>query len=118
VLLKCQTEEGMVNVYRYLRAHEHKSKRGRMLDDGDIVQCLHNTIFNNSNSFDQSTISNKSFNTSLNITLPILLPPSSIKLTHDQLETRRAEINKIYNESYDENNNSSDSSESNHHLSM
>jgi hypothetical protein len=92
--LKCKTEEGIVNVYRYLRAHEHKSKRGRMLDDGDIVQCLHNTIFNNSNSFDQSIIS-------MNLTIPILSPPSTIKLTDDQIEIKREEIKKIYDESND-----------------
>ncbi|CAF0833000.1 unnamed protein product [Adineta steineri] len=112
VLLKCKTEEGIVNVYRYLRAHEHKSKRGRMLDDGDIVQCLHNTIFNSTNSFDQSTLSNKTINNSMNLTLPILSPPSPIKLTRDQLEIRREEIQKIYKESYDEDNNSIHSSES------
>ncbi|CAF3514270.1 unnamed protein product, partial [Adineta steineri] len=103
---------GIVNVYRYLRAHEHKSKRGRMLDDGDIVQCLHNTIFNSTNSFDQSTLSNKTINNSMNLTLPILSPPSPIKLTRDQLEIRREEIQKIYKESYDEDNNSIHSSES------
>ncbi len=101
-----------------MRAHEHKSKRGRMLDDGDIVQCLHDTIFNSSNSFDQSTISNKSINISMNLTLPILSPPSPIKLTRDQLEIRRDEIKKIYKEPYDQNNNSMNSSESNGNLSM
>ncbi len=87
-------------MYRYLRAHEHKSKGGRMLDDGDIVQCLHHTIFNNSNSFDQSTI----MNTSFNLTLPILSPPSPVKLTRDQMEIKREEIKKIYQEPLDENN--------------
>ncbi|CAF0899639.1 unnamed protein product [Rotaria sordida] len=118
VLLKCKTEEGIVNVYRYLRAHEHKSKNGRMLDDGTIVQCLHNTIFNINNSGYQSTISNKSMNTSINLTLPILSPPSSIKLTRDQLEIRRKEIKRIYKEPYDENNISIISSESNGNLSI
>ncbi|CAF0778985.1 unnamed protein product [Rotaria sp. Silwood1] len=118
VLLKCKTEEGIINVYRYLRAHEHKSKNGRMLDDGAIVQCLHNTIFNNSNSGYQSTISNKSMNTSINLTLPILSPPSPIKLTRDQLEIRRKEIKKIYKEPYDENNNSMISSGSNGNISI
>jgi len=109
VLLKCKTEEGIVNVYRYLRAHEHKSKGGRILDDGDIVQCLHNTIFNNSNSFDQSIIKN----TSMSLTLPILSPPSPIKLTRDQIEIKREEIKKIFKTPSDENNNSINLSESN-----
>jgi len=109
ILLKCKTEEGIVNVYRYLRAHEHKSKGGRMLDDGDIVQCLHNTIFNNSNSFDQTIITN----TSMNLTLPILSPPSPIKLTRDQIEIKREEIKKFYKTSLDENNNSINLNESN-----
>ncbi|UJR37513.1 hypothetical protein I4U23_030215 [Adineta vaga] len=118
VLLKCKTEEGIINVYRYLRAHEHKSKRGRMLDDGDIVQCLHNTIFNNSNSLEQSTISNRSMNTTMNLTLPILTPPSPIKLTRDQFEVRREEIQKIFRESQDENNNSIHLSASHGNLSI
>ena len=102
VLLKCKTEEGTVNVYRYLRAHEHKSKRGRMLEDGDIVACLHNTIFHSSSSLDQSTLFNKSGNTSMNLTLPILSPPSPIQLTLDQLKIRRAEIKKVSNDSYED----------------
>ncbi|CAF0884897.1 unnamed protein product [Adineta ricciae] len=102
VLLKCKTDEGIINVYRYLRAHEHKSKRGRMLDDGDIVQCLHNTIFNNSNVFEQTTVSNRSMNTTMNLTLPILSPPSPIQLTRDQVELRREEIKKILRDSPDE----------------
>ena len=103
VLLKCKTEEGTVNVYRYLRAHEHKSKRGRMLEDGDIVACLHNTIFHSSSSsLDQSTLFNKSVNTSMNLTLPILSPPSPIQLTLDELKIRRAEIKKISNDSYED----------------
>ena len=101
-MLKCKTDEGIINVYRYLRAHEHKSKRGRMLDDGDIVQCLHNTIFNNSNVFEQTAISNRSMNTTMNLTLPILSPPSPIQLTRDQMELRREEIKKILRDSQDE----------------
>ena len=85
-----------------------------MLDDGDIVQCLHNTIFNSSNSFDQSLISNNS----MNLTIPILSLPSIIKLTSDQMEMKREEIKKIFKGFYDDNNNSIDSSESNGHLSM
>ncbi|CAF3830326.1 unnamed protein product [Rotaria magnacalcarata] len=118
VLLKCKTDEGTVNVYRYLRAHEHKSKNGRMLDDGAIVQCLHNTIFNTSNSSYQSSICNKSMNTSISLTLPILSPPSPIKLTRDQIEMRRKEIKRIYKEPLDENNNTMLSSESNGNLSI
>ncbi len=87
ILLKCKIEEGIINVYRYLRAHEHKSKSGRILADGEIVTCLRNTILNNSYYLDQS----------------IILPPSPIKLTRDQLDLRRTEIKKIY----DENNNQS-----------
>ncbi len=98
-----------MNVYRYLRAHEHKSKIGRMLDDGDIVQCLQNTIFNNSNSFDQSIISNMS----MNLTRPILSPPLPIKLTREQIENKREEIKKIY-----QNDNSIHRSASNDNLSM
>lgn len=93
-----------------------------MLDDGAIVQCLHNTIFHNSSSCSQSTMSNKSMNGSMNLTLPILTPPSPIKLTHDQLEIRRKEIKRIYKEPYDDdnnnNNNTMDSNESNGDLSM
>ncbi|CAF3359279.1 unnamed protein product [Rotaria socialis] len=118
VLLKCKTDEGMVNVYRYLRAHEHKSKNGRMLDDGAIVQCLHNTIFNTSNSSYQSSICNKSMNTSISLTLPILSPPSPIKLTRDQIEMRRREIKRIFKEPLDENNNTMLSSESNGNSSI
>jgi hypothetical protein len=88
----------MINVYRYLRAHEHKSKCGRMLADGEIVTCLRNTILNNSYYFDQSIMSNKTINGAINITLPILTPPTPIKLTRDQLQIRRAEIKKIYKE--------------------
>jgi len=84
-----------------------------MLDDRDIVQCLHNTIFNNSNSFEQSIISNNS----MNLTLPILTPPSQIKLTRDQIEIKREEIKKISKETLEEINNSIDSSESNENLS-
>jgi len=98
VLLKCKIEEGMINIYRYLRAHEHKSKRGRMLADGEIITCLRNTILNNSYYFDQSIMSNKTINGAINITLPILTPPTPIKLTRDQLQIRRAEIKKIYKE--------------------
>lgn len=65
-----------------------------MLDDGDIVQCLHNTIVNHSNSFEQSILSTNS----INLTLPILTPPSPIKLTRDQIEIKREEIKKIYKE--------------------
>ena len=91
VLLKCKTDEGTVNVYRYLRAHEHKSSQGRMLPDGEIVSCLRHTIVNHSHSLDQS------FNSTgaISVTLPILTPPSPIKLTRNQLQIRRAEINKI-----------------------
>ncbi len=99
VLLKCKIEEGMINIYRYLRAHEHKSKRGRMLADGEIITCLRNTILNNNSFLDQSTMSSKT----ISITLPILTPPSPIKLTRNQLEMRRAEINKMskeYNTNY------------------
>jgi hypothetical protein len=84
-----------------------------MLDDRDIVQCLHNAIFNNSNSFEQSIISNNS----MNLTLPILTPPSPIKLTRDQIEIKREEIKKISKETLEEINNSIDSSESNENLS-
>ena len=73
-----------------------------MLDDGDIVQCLHNTIFNNSNVFEQTAISNRSMNTTMNLTLPILSPPSPIQLTRDQMELRREEIKKILRDSQDE----------------
>lgn len=86
-----------------------------MLDDGDIVQCLHNTIFNNSNSFEQSIISNNS----MNLTLPILSPPSPIKLTRDQIEIKREEIKKISKEPLDDNdhNTSINSSTNNDNLS-
>jgi hypothetical protein len=40
----------------------------------------------------------------MNVTLPILSPPSPIKLTHDQIEIKREEIKKILNETIDENN--------------
>jgi len=84
-----------------------------MLDDGNIVQCLHNTIFNTSTSFNQSII----LNTSMNLTIPILSPPSPIKLNRDQIEIKREKIKKIYKERYDENNNSINSNESNDNLS-
>ncbi len=80
-----------------------------MLDDGDIVQCLQNTIYNNSNSFDQSTISN----ISMNLTRPILSPPLPIKLTHEEMKSKREEIRKFY-----QNDNSIHSSASNDNLSM
>ncbi|CAF1325286.1 unnamed protein product [Adineta steineri] len=99
ILLKCKTDEGTINVYRYLRAHEHKSKHGRMLADGEIIACLRNTILNNNSYLDQSAISNKTYSG----TLPILTPPSSIKLTQNQLQIRRAEINEICKKSYNEN---------------
>lgn len=63
-----------------------------MLADGEIITCLRNTILNNSYSFEQSILSNNI----MSITLPILTPPSPIKLTHDQLQIRRAEIQKFY----------------------
>ena len=92
ILLKCQTDEGLINVYRYLRAHEHKSHLGRMLPDGDIVSCLRETIVNHSQiSFDHSLTSSKT----LSVTLPILSPPSPLKLTRTQWEKRRAELQKI-----------------------
>ncbi|UJR08714.1 hypothetical protein I4U23_012971 [Adineta vaga] len=102
ILLKCKTDEGIINVYRYLRAHEHKSQHGRMLADGEIISCLRNTILSNNNTsyFDQSFLSSKT----TSVTLPILTPPSPIKLTRNQLQIRRAEINKICHESTDENN--------------
>jgi hypothetical protein len=76
-----------------------------MLADGEIVTCLRNTILNNSYYLEQSIMSNKTISGTLSITLPILTPPSPIKLTRDQLQMRRAEINKICKEPYDENNN-------------
>ncbi|CAF1227931.1 unnamed protein product [Adineta ricciae] len=102
ILLKCQTDEGNINVYRYLRAHEHKSPHGRMLADGEIITCLRNTILSNTNNsyFDQSIQSNRT----ISLTLPTLTPPSPIKLTRDQLQIRRAEINKICKEPSNENN--------------
>jgi hypothetical protein len=103
----------MINIYRYLRAHEHKSKCGRMLADGEIVPCLRNTLLNNTNYLDQSIISNKTMSGAISITLPISTPPSPIKLTRNQLHIRRAEIDKIYKEPYDEHNNSIHSSEIN-----
>lgn len=83
-----------------------------MLDDGNIVQCLQNTIFNHSNSLDQSTISN----ISMNLTIPILSPPLPIKLTREQIKSKREEIKKIYQD--DNNNNSIHLSASNENLSM
>jgi len=94
ILLKCRTVEGLVNVYRYLRAHEHKSSNGRMLDDSDIVQCLNETIINHCQSFNQTMISNLS----MNLTLPTLTPPSPIRLTNEQMKTKREEITKIFND--------------------
>lgn len=92
VLLKCRTDEGVINVYRYLRAHEHKSHQGRMLADGDIVSCLKETIINHSQtSLDQSLTSSKTNS----VTLPILTPPSPVKLTPNQWEKRRAELRKL-----------------------
>jgi hypothetical protein len=88
----------MINIYRYLRAHEHKSKRGRMLADGEIITCLRNTILSNNSFLDQSTMSSKTISGTISITLPILTPPSPIKLTRNQLQMRRAEINKISKE--------------------
>ncbi len=105
LLLKCRTEEGLINVYRYLRAHEHKSKCGRMLADGEMMTCLRKTILTNSYYLEQSSMSNKTISGTISITLPILTPPSPIKLTRDQLQRRRAEIKKISKEPYDENNN-------------
>lgn len=96
VLLKCQTDEGMINVYRYLRAHEHRSNAGRMLADGEIVSCLRNIIPSNSSYLEQSTLSNSAV---ISMTLPVLTPPSPIKLSRDQWQTRRAEIKKISRES-------------------
>jgi hypothetical protein len=103
----------MINIYRYLRAHEHKSKCGRMLADGEIITCLRKTILNNTNYLDQSILSNRTTSGAISITLPILTPPSPIKLTRNQLQMRRAEINKISKEPYDENNNSIHSSDIN-----
>ena len=65
-----------------------------MLDDGDIIQCLHNTIFNHNTSHEQSIITNNS----INLTLPLLSPPSPIKLTREQIEIKRQEIKKILQE--------------------
>jgi hypothetical protein len=89
-----------------------------MLPDGDIVTCLRDTIHNNSSYLDQSLISNKTTSATISVTLPILTPPSPIKLTRDQLQIRRAEINKIYKEPYDENNNSIHSNDMNQNGSM
>jgi hypothetical protein len=96
--LKCSSNEGTINVYRYLRAREHRSSHGRMLNDGDIVSCLRETIVNHSHSLDQSFVSTGA----LSLTLPILTPPSPIRLTRTQVELRRAEINKIYRDPIDE----------------
>jgi hypothetical protein len=49
----------------------------------------------------------------MNLTLPILSPPSPIKLTYEQIEIKREEIKKILKEPIDENNISINSSESN-----
>lgn len=98
VLLKCQTEEGIVNVYRYLRAHEHRSKSGRMLADGEIITCLRKTILNNTDYLEQSLMSSKTTSAAISVTLPILTPPSPIKLSRDQLQMRRAEIKRICND--------------------
>jgi len=49
----------------------------------------------------------------MNLTLPILSPPSPIKLTYEQIEIKREEIKKILKESIDENNISINSSEIN-----
>ena len=92
----------MINVYRYLRAHEHKSKCGRMLADGEIVTCLRNTILSNTDYLEQSIMSNRTTSATISITLPILTPPSPIKLSRDQLQIRRAEIKKISRDPYDE----------------
>ena len=106
--MKCRTEEGVINVYRYLRAHEHRAKGGRMLDDGDIVQCLHNTIFHKNTSLDQSTISSRS----TNFTIPTLTPPSPVKLTGEQMKIKREEIKKLHQSL------TLHSTENNNHLSM
>jgi hypothetical protein len=90
--LKCQTEEGIINVYRYLRAYEHKSKSGRMLADGEIITCLRNTILNNTDYLEQSLMSGKTTSAAMSI----ITPPSPIKLSRDQLQMRRAEIKRIY----------------------
>lgn len=97
--MKCRTDEGTINVYRYLRAHEHRSKTGRMLPDGDIVSCLRHTILNQTHSLDQSSFSTKT----MSVTLPILNPPPSVRLTAEQLQQRRAQIKKISQETLDEN---------------
>jgi hypothetical protein len=49
----------------------------------------------------------------MSLTLPILSPPSPIKLTRDQIEIKREEIKKIFKTPSDENNNSINLSESN-----
>ena len=103
VLLKCKTEEGTINIYRYLRAHEHKSREGRMLADGDIVTCLQHTILNNSSYLDQSLVSSKTNSAAISVTLPILTPPSPIRLTREQLQVRRAQISQIFQEPHDDN---------------
>ncbi len=96
--MKCQTEEGIVNVYRYLRAHEHRSKSGRVLADGEIISCLRKTILNNTDYLEQSLMSSKTTSAAISVTLPILTPPSPIKLSRDQLQMRRAEIKRICND--------------------
>lgn len=80
-----------------------------MLADGEIVTCLRNTILNNSYYLEQSIMSSKTFSGGMNITLPVLTPPSPIKLTRDQLQIRREEIKKIYKEPFDENNDQTES---------
>jgi len=40
----------------------------------------------------------------MNLTLPILSPPSPIKLTYDQIEIKREEIKNILNELIDKDN--------------
>lgn len=82
ILLKCRTDEGIINVYRYLRAHEHRSQFGRLLADGEIVHSLKETISMRNHSFPQT-------------------PPTPIQLTREQLKQRRSEIEKLFRESID-----------------
>lgn len=69
-----------------------------MLADGDVVSCLRDTILNQSHSFDQSSVSNRTFS----MTLPILNPPASIRMTTNQIDQRRAQIKRIAQETCDE----------------
>jgi hypothetical protein len=52
----------------------------------------------------------------MNLTIPILSPPLPIKLTREQIKSKREEIKKIYQD--DNNNNSIHLSASNENLSM